>query len=48
MSFSENRLNDTVILEVRLPYITADEHMAAGIPCCPIFVLLSPTSGSIL
>jgi hypothetical protein len=42
MSFSENRLRDTVVLEVRLPYITADEHMAGGIPCCPKFFVALP------
>jgi hypothetical protein len=32
MFFSKNRLSDTVILEIRLPYFTADEYMAGGIP----------------
>jgi hypothetical protein len=42
MSFSENRLGDTFIREVRLPYITADEHMAGGIHCCPNFFISLP------
>lgn len=42
MSFSEFRLSDTVILEVKLPYITADEHMAGGIPCRPKFFVALP------
>jgi len=42
MFFSKNGLSDTVVLEVRLPNFTADEHMAGGFPYPPIFFISLP------